>query len=160
MRLLSLEKPLYPKGLPWRRILVPLDFSITSLRALKTAVPLARQNGAQLMLLNVVEANPYATGMEGAVLVVPDADLVRSAEAELPRIARRLVPKTVKATTLVAKGRPADVIVTVAEEKGIDLIVLPTHGHTGLERLLLGSTAELVVRHAKCPVLVLRSPRD
>jgi nucleotide-binding universal stress UspA family protein len=159
MRLLSLETPLYPERLPWRRILVPLDFSLTSLRALNVAVLLAKQSGARLLLLNVVEPNPYATGMEGAVLVMPDATIARNAKQQLPQVARRFIPKSVRATSLVARGRAADVIVETAEEKGVDLIVLSTHGHTGLERMLMGSTAEQVVRQAKCPVLVVRKSK-
>lgn len=160
MRLLSQEKPLYPERLPWRRILVPLDFSVTSLRAMKIAVPLAKQSDARLLLLHVVEPNPYATGMEGAVLVMPDATIARNAKQQLPLVARRFVPKSVRVTSLVACGRAADVIVRTAEEKGVDLIVLSTHGHAGLDRLLMGSTAEQVVRLAKCPVFVVRKPRD
>jgi len=158
-RLLALKKPLYPERLPWRRILVPLDFSLTSLRALKMAVPLAKQCGARLLLLNVIEPNPYATGMEGAVLVMPEVTVARNARKQLPQVARRFVPKSVRVTSLVAHGRAADVIVETAEEKGADLIVLSTHGHTGLDRLLMGSTAEHVVRSAKCPVFVVRKPR-
>ncbi len=160
MRLLSLEKPLYPQRLPWRRILAPLDFSLTSLRALKIAVPLAKESSARLVLLNVVEPNPYPTGMEGAILVTPDANLEQNAKKELPQVARRFVPKSIRVTSLVARGRAADVIVETAEKKGVDLIVLSTHGHTGLNRLLMGSTAEQVVRTAKCPVFVVRKPRQ
>ena len=160
MRLLSLEKPLYPQRLPWRRILVPLDFSLTSLRALKFAVPLAKESSARLVLLNVVEPNPYPTGMEGAILVTPDASLEQNAKKELPQVARRFVPKSIRVTSLVARGRAADVIVETSEKKGVDLIVLSTHGHTGLNRLLMGSTAEQVVRTAKCPVFVVRKPRQ
>jgi nucleotide-binding universal stress UspA family protein len=160
MRLLALKKPLYPERLPWRRVLVPLDFSLTSLRALKIAVPLAKQSGAHLLLLNVIEPNPYPTGMEGAVLVVSDDVIARNARQQLPKVARRFVPKSVRAISLVAHGRAADVIVETAEEKGADLIVLSTHGHTGIDRLLMGSTAEQVVRSAKCPVFVVRKTRD
>jgi len=159
-RLLALKKPIYPERLPWRRILVPLDFSLTSLRALKVAVPLAKQSGARLLLLNVVEPHPYPTGMEGAVLVLPDAEIARNAKAQLPRVTRRFVPKSVRVSSLVGHGRAADVVVETAEEKDVDLIVLSTHGHTGWNRLLMGSTTEQVVRHAKCPVFVVRKPRD
>jgi len=159
MRLLSQEQPLYLERLPWRKILVPLDFSLTSLRALGVAVPLAKQSGARLLLLNVVEPNPYATGMEGAVLVMPDATVARNAKQQLPEVARRFVPKSVRVTSVVARGRAADVIVETAKAKGVDLIVLSTHGHTGLDRLLMGSTAEQVVRQAKCPVFIVRKPR-
>ena len=150
----------YARRLPWRRILVPLDFSLTSLRALPVAVQLAKQCGARLLLLNVVEPSPYPTGMEGVTLIVPDSELAQYAGTELPRIARRFVPKSVRVTPLIDHGRAANAIVDTAEEQGVDLIVLSTHGHTGLDRLLLGSTAEHVVRHAKCPVLVVRKHRD
>jgi nucleotide-binding universal stress UspA family protein len=156
LRILSQEKPVYPARLPWRRLLVPLDFSPTSLGALQVAVPLARQSGAQLLLLNVVEPNPYPTGMDGGILTMPDAVMARNARAHLPRVAKRWVPESVHVTSLVGQGRAASVIVDTAEEKGVDLIVLSTHGHAGLERLLMGSTAEQVVRHAQCPVLVVR----
>lgn len=159
-RRLTPEQAVQSKGLSWRRILVPLDFSLTSLRALGAAVPLAQQSGARLFLLSVVEPNPYPTGMEGAVLVVPDSAITRDAKNQLPRIARRFVPKSVPVTSLVGHGRPASVIVQTVEKMGVDLIVLSTHGHTGLERLLMGSTAEQVVRHAKCPVFVMRKFRS
>ncbi len=153
------EKPVYPDRLPWRRILVPLDFSFSSLHALRVAAALAEQSGARLSLLNVIEPNPYAVGLEGGPLVMPDQVFARNAKAQLPRIAQRFVPAAVRVTHLVGYGRAANVIVETAEEKEIDLIVLSTHGHTGLERLLLGSTTEHVVRHAHCPVLVVRPTR-
>lgn len=143
--------------LPWRRILVPIDFSKTSLRALDVAVPLARDHEARLFLLSVIEPSAYAAGMEGVVLAVPDATLAEDAKANLPKIAKRFVPPSVAVTTLVSRGRPFDVITQVAKENGIELIVLTTHGHTGFERVLMGSTAERVVRHAHCPVYVVRS---
>jgi len=160
MRLLSLAKPLYPEGLPWRRVLVPLDFSLTSLRALGVAVPLAKLSGARLLLLHVIEPNPYPTGMEGAVLVMSDEVISKHAQRQLPQVARRFIPKSIRTTSLVGHGRAADVIVETAEAKEVDLIVLSTHGHTGFDRLLMGSTAEQVVRQAKCPVFVVRKPRN
>ena len=153
-------KPVYPERLPWRRILVPLDFSFTSLHAMRVAAALAEQSGARLTLLNVVEPGPYAIGLEGAPLVLPDEVFARNAKTQLPGIAQRFVPSSVRVTSLVRHGRAASVIVETAEEEEIDLIVLSTHGHTGLERLLMGSTAEHVVRHAKCPVFVVRKLRD
>ena len=145
--------------LPWRRILVPLDFSLTSLRALDVAVRLARDNGARLCLLHVVEPTPYATGMDGVALSLPDSVFFERAEATLPKLARRLVPSSVQVVTWVVRGRPASVIVQTANAKGIDLIVLSTHGHRGLGRFMIGSTAERVVRQAACPVLVVRHRR-
>ena len=155
----SRKKTVYPSRLPWKKILVPLDFSPTSLRALKTAVPLARKSGAKLLLLNVVVPNPVASGMEGSVLVMPDSELIREAEHVLPQIASHYVPRPVRADTLIRHGRATDMILDAAEMEEVDLIVLTTHGRTGVDRLLLGSTAEQVVRHARCPVYVARKPR-
>jgi nucleotide-binding universal stress UspA family protein len=159
-RAAALEPPAYPETLPWRRILVPLDFSPTSLRALDVAVPLAQENDARLFLLNVVEPSVYPAWMEGEVLVGSEETLASSARQEMPRLAQRLVPPPLQVTSLVGHGRAAGVIVETAERNHIDLIVLSTHGHTGLDRLLLGSTAEHVVRQAKCPVFVVRQSRD
>ncbi len=149
----------YAERPPWRRILEPLDFSPTSLGALRTAVSLAKQSGARLFLLNVVEPSPKAIGLEGAVLVRPEAGIMQNARKELPRIARRHVPESVPVTSLVGQGRAAKVIVETAVERKVDLIVLSTHGQTGLEWLLMGSTAEQVVRHTSCPVYVDRKSR-
>jgi len=145
------------RRLPWRRILVPIDFSKTSLRALDVAVPLACDHGAELFLLSVIEPDPYATGMEGVIIALPDSILIEDTKAKLPKIAERFVPPSVKVKSLVIRGRAHDVITRVARQKDIDLIVLTTHGRTGLKRTLMGSTAERVVRHAHCPVYVGRS---
>jgi nucleotide-binding universal stress UspA family protein len=155
-RLLPLRPPLYPRRLSWRRILVPLDFSLTSLRALSVAMPLARASGARLLLLNVVEPSPYPAGMEATVLVMPDTALTRRAKAQLHKVARRLTANSHRVSSLVARGRAADKIVETAEKRAVDLIVLSTHGLTGLDRFLMGSVAEQVIRHARCPVLVVR----
>ena len=146
-----------PRTLPWRRLLVPIDFSKTSLRALGVAVPLALDHEARLFLLSVIEPDAYATGMENVVIAVPDETLAEDAKARLLKIAERFTPSSVKVTPLVARGRAYDVITRVAKEKDIDLIVLTTHGRTGMEHVLLGSTAERVVRHAHCPVFVVRA---
>jgi len=143
--------------LPWRRILVPIDFSENSLRALDVAVPLARDCGANLLLVSAVEPASYAAGLETMLLTTPGATLLRNTKAALLKLARRSVPSGVSANILAARGRAHDVIPRVAKQKHIDLIVLTTHGRTGLERVLLGSTAERVVRHAPCPVFVVRS---
>lgn len=147
----------FARGSSWQRILVPIDFSKTSLRALDVAVPLVCDYGAQLLLLSVIEPDPYATGLESVMTSAPEHTLVEDAKANLPRIAERFVPPSVKSTMLVRVGRAFDVITRIAKEKDIDLIVLTTHGRTGLERVLMGSTAERVVRHAHCPVYVVRS---
>jgi len=143
--------------LPWQRILVPIDFSKSSLRALEVAVALAQDSGAELFLLSVMEPNAYATGWEGVVIAVPDETLIEEAKTNLPKIVKRFVPPHVKVTSLVERGTPFDVIARVAMKRHIDLIVMTTHGYTGFEHVFIGSTAERVVRHARCPVFILRS---
>jgi nucleotide-binding universal stress UspA family protein len=88
--------------------------------------------------------------------MTPDATLVKKASQRLRKVARESLREALPATCVVKRGRAFDVITRTAKQKRIDLIVLATHGRTGLERLMLGSTAERVVRHASCPVLVVR----
>jgi nucleotide-binding universal stress UspA family protein len=121
-----------------REILVGIDFSEVSDRALDTAGEHARAWGARLHLLHVV---PPTTDP------APSAGLERLAGEA--RDGGRVV------VTAVAAGRPAAQIVHYAERHGVDLIVLGTHGRTGVSRALLGSVAEAVVRMASCPVLTV-----
>jgi nucleotide-binding universal stress UspA family protein len=80
----------------------------------------------------------------------------RAAKAELADLAARLAKRGVKVRTLLREGTPHRAIVDAAKQPGTDLIVMGTHGRTGMSRLLLGSVAELVIRHAPCPVLTVR----
>lgn len=147
----------HAKALPWRRILVPIDFSHTSVRALRVAVPLARDHRARLFLLSVVEPAVFTAGMESVAMAVPDSAIAKEARDNLLRIAKRLIPAEVRVTVVVDRGRAFDVVTRVAKKQKIGLIVLTTHGRTGLGRFLLGSTAEQIVRHARCPVFVARA---
>jgi nucleotide-binding universal stress UspA family protein len=141
----------------WKRILVPIDFSKSSLRALQTAVPLASDFGARIVLLFAVEPAGYLSGIESLPTAVPDSVIIKEAKENLPRIAKRFIPAKSPVTTLVGRGRPSDVITRAVRQQKIDLIVLATHGRTGLDHFLMGSTAEQVVRRARCPVLVVRT---
>lgn len=143
-------------ALPWRRILVPVDFSITSLRVLEAVVPLARAARARVCLLHVVEPAPYASGLDAAVLTLPVATQARNARSALKRVARRFVGAGAAVSTRVEYGPAARTIAHIATTENVDLIALSTHGHSGWDRLFLGSTAGKVVRLAACPVLVLR----
>lgn len=141
-----------------RRILVPLDFSGKSRQALEVAVPLAELYHAKIFLIHVVEpacAYPYGPG-EMSVAVLDSRPIVEASKERLSAIARALVPPKVLGKTLVRDGRAYLEILTAAEELEADVIVIATHGFTGLKHVLLGSTAERVVRHAHCPVLTVR----
>lgn len=140
------------------RILVPVDFSGKSRQALEFAVPLAQQYGGKLFLIHVVEpAYPVTTfpGETGPAAVDPRL-VVESCRKALSALALELVPPELLGRTIVCPGRAYLEIVDAAKELKVDLIALSTHGHTGLEHVLLGSTAERVVRHAHCPVLTVR----
>lgn len=134
-----------------KEILVPVDFTECTEKALSYALPFARQFGATLTLLHVIE--PIMTPSSEAVLVdVPSED---DAERELANLRTRLEAGA-KCQTLLRKGNAVKEIIDVANERNCDLIILSTHGRTGLDRLISGSTSEKVVRRAGCPILVVR----
>ena len=139
------------------RILVPTDFSRNAEEALRFAVPLARQLGGKITLLHSIDwqVNPQMRSAPGVIdtinKVAKDA-----AEHRLESLARTKVPQELLEKTIVEFG-PAQVgIPEAARELKIDLIVISTRGHTGLQRILLGSTTARVVRYASCPVLTVR----
>lgn len=138
------------------KILVPIDFSECAKKALRYALPLASQHGAALTLLYVVPAN-YAVGEYGGIDYASlEAEMRASGERQLASLIVDEIGERVPADPLVQCGSPAAEIVAVARRMPADLIVISTHGHTGLKHALLGSSAEYVVRHAPCPVLVVR----
>lgn len=140
-----------------KKILVPIDFSDCSRKALQYAIPFARQFGASLVLLHVIQVS-YAAGSEFGVVDVPvlERDLRESSEKELTVMAGEVVGHQVPAEALVRTGRPVQEIVEAAKQLEVDLIIIATHGRTGLKHVFLGSTTESVVRAAPCPVLTVR----
>jgi len=147
---------LVPALLKIRTILVPTDFSKTSMKALVYAMRMADQFGSKIVLLNVVE--PVATPDFAVHPLMLEPEKVKVAAKERLDMVRReanLPPATV-AKMLVRFGTPYAEITSAARTLKVDLIILTTHGHTGLKHVFLGSTAERVVRHAPCPVLTVR----
>jgi len=142
------------------RILVPTDFSATADAALDYAKGLAAKLGASLYVLHVLE-DAYMGGSFAGELYVPESPGLRALmvkEAE-EMLAHRVSPQDqerLNASTAVVVGRSFKAIVDHAEEHKIDLIVIGTHGRTGMAHLLLGSVAERIVRTAPCPVLTVR----
>jgi nucleotide-binding universal stress UspA family protein len=143
----------------FHKILCPVDFSPGSRAALALAAELARESNATLVIAHVLE--PTRWTVAGAYSLAPEVidDLVRSEEkllAEWREQARQLGAKEVVSQALT--GAAWDRIVqTTRDDAAIDLVVMGTHGRTGLGHVLLGSVAEKVVRHAACPVLVARA---
>lgn len=142
-----------------QRILVPLDFSACSRQALTYARQFAQQFAARLLLVHVVEPMIVPENLILAVPELPEAggNLVNDAKTRLDELARREIPDGIKVDTFVPVGRPYSEIIELARTETADLIIIATHGYTGLKHALLGSTAERVVRHAPCPVLTVRA---
>ena len=133
-----------------KRILVPVDFSDCSKKALEYAARFARQFGAELTLLHVVPRYPAVPEM-GPI----DVETLQEGRAQL-EVVRLTIGDLAPCDTLLRTGTPHMKIIEAAKEQSIDLIIIATHGHKGLTRVLLGSTTERVVREAPCPVLVVR----
>jgi nucleotide-binding universal stress UspA family protein len=142
------------------KVLVPIDFSDYSKNALKYAVNFVKQFHAQLFLIYVVEPVIYPPDFSMGQIAIPsvDLDMDKRAIDELNKLAELEIPKEIKVKTIVKTGKPFIEIIETAKEADIDLIIIATHGHTGMEHILFGSTAEKVVRKAPCPVLTLRDP--
>jgi nucleotide-binding universal stress UspA family protein len=157
--------------LPLEKIICPIDFSEPSYAALRAAEELALHFTAQLVLVHVVDLVPLLPATS-PVLSPPGASrrlfdvaayqeaLQRSAERQLEEAARQRVSGEVELRRVIVAGTPANMIVELAARERADLIVIATHGRTGVRRLLSGSVAEKVVRTAGCPVLAIRSPEE
>ena len=147
-----------------RSILLPTDFSECGNYALSYAASLARTFGASIICVNVIEPIVPTVGYSGMTEPLPIADITEqledSAERELPKLAECDECSGIDVEELVVHGEAASEIVRVAKERDVDLIVISSHGRTGLGRILFGSTAESVVRHASCPVLVVKPPQE
>lgn len=146
-------------GSMFKHIIVPVDGSDCSLHAADLAASLAKELGAQCTLCTAVDIVTTA-GMAAAAPELVSAwlrTLEEQAQLTLKEAAERLHKAGVEADTEVANGYPPDAIVEVAKNRGGDLIVMGSHGRSGLNRLFLGSVAESVLRTAPIPVLIVRS---
>ena len=140
-----------------KKILVPIDFSSCAKKALQYAIPFATQHDAELVLLYVAPVPSYAGGEYGIIDNSALAEEVcANSEKRLADLAAKEIPSGVKVETIARAGSATAEILDVAEKLLADIIVLSTHGYTGLKHVLLGSVAEHVVRHSPCPVLVVR----
>lgn len=147
----------------WKRIVVPHDFSPSANHAAALARDEAKAHGGELLLLHVVDLpagyDPDAilmTGNGGPIGMREYA--LRAAREHLDDLARRLEADGVVVTRFVRPGRPVDEILTFAREHEADVIVMGTHGRSGLSHLFAGSVAERVVRASHVPVLTTRHP--
>jgi universal stress protein A len=140
-----------------QRFLVPVDFSESATQALEYAMGLASKLGARLTLLHVIEPLPLGGDDMGIVLPYTyfeelEAGIANSMQTYLERITKT----GLEGDVAVVHGVPFQEIIETAKTQQVDLIVMGTHGRTGLQHMFLGSVAEKVVRLAPCPVLVVR----
>lgn len=144
------------------RILFATDFSENSRWALTYALSFARRYGATLYILHVVQPPSYPLGMYAEISFDAMDEFSRSmaeaAEKEMQHLRETELGDFTNYETLIITGTPFLEIIKTAREKEVDLIVLGTHGRTGFDHVLFGSTAEKVVRKAPCPVLSVRLP--
>jgi len=138
-----------------KRILVTTDFSEASKKAFSYAAAFARKFEAALTLLYVVPTH-IAPSISQIGIVLEEKRLLAAAREQLPRFREAELDPHLHVETLVLDGGPAHEICTTAEKQNFDLIVISTHGYTALKRFAVGSVTENVVRHAPCPVLVVR----
>jgi nucleotide-binding universal stress UspA family protein len=162
--------------LNFKRILCPVDLSSFSLEALKLAVKMARASNAALYVLHAID-NPFdelymsSIGQADPAVLglyqsrpLKRAQIIKATEGHsevlLKQFAHDWVTPGSKVRYIVKSGDAFEAILDAAEEHRADLIVLATHGRTGLKRLLIGNVAEKVVRHAACPVLIVKARRE
>ena len=142
-------------------ILYTTDFSKLSEWALGYAIYLARKCSAQLHCVHVVDDSyQYWLTLDAAAIPAgpPVEQLAEAAEKQLAEFVASKVPAELTAVKKIVRGRPFVEIIRYAREKKVDIIVMGTHGHSGLTHILMGSVAEKVVRKSPCPVLTIRHP--
>jgi nucleotide-binding universal stress UspA family protein len=144
-----------------KTILVPCDFSEHSEQAFRWALGMAEDWGAKLVLLHAVPLASQVSYPDAMLLVdIPrlEAELKADAEKQLREFAAKKATSAVPVEVRAILGDPVWEICQIAEQEHADLIVMGSHGRTGLAHVVLGSVAERVIRHAPCPVLVVRLP--
>jgi nucleotide-binding universal stress UspA family protein len=144
----------------YNQILVPLDGSLLAEQALDEACRLADLNQAKVVLLNVVSpiSEVIAAGTDHPIFI-DQQWMAQRAEAlnYLHRVSQRIVCQNIEAECAVEMGHAAETIVDYANRHSIDMIVMATHGRTGLKRLVYGSVAEAVLHRADVPILLVRA---
>ena len=143
-----------------KKVLVPIDFSDYSKSALKYAVNFTKSFNADIILIYVVEPVFYPPDFSMGQIAMPsiNTEWDDRAKDELEKLAKSEITGVANVKTIIKTGKPFVEIIETAKEENVDLIIIATHGHSGVEHILFGSTAEKVVRKAPCPVLTLREP--
>ncbi|MCW5805640.1 MAG: universal stress protein [Deltaproteobacteria bacterium] len=149
----------------WKTILVPHDFSASAAHATEIARDEAKQRGSRVILLHVIElphqldAAALVSDGEGHMIPLQSYATARATQ-HLQELADALAADGIAATAVVVIGSPVDEIERVVAENAVDVIVMGTHGRTGIRKLIAGSVTERVVRTASVPVLTIRHPGE
>ena len=146
----------------FKKILFPTDFSVASDYAMSYAISMAKRYKAKFFLLHVVDTTYDISGFYIPHISAEKLmqEMEEAAEKKLTNISSA-ISRRIKAREIVVKsGIPHKEILKFAKDKGIDMIIMGTHGKAGLDHLLFGSTTERVLRQASCPVLTIRPPKD
>ena len=142
-----------------KHFLIPHDFSPYADQALTYAIDLGKALQAQLTLLHIIQSLPLAVGIGDASTTLADSylqELESEPNQRLEEARQRVHEAGLPCDVIVLHGVPFQTIIEVADDRDIDLIIMGTHGRTGLAHVLMGSVAEKVMRLAPCPVLIVR----
>jgi universal stress protein A len=137
----------------YKRVLCPVQFDQNSLAALAVAKEIAKQNKGKLFVMHVVSPHADPTRIGGAAMAAHDE---KASEQEMAKLEKEQLGD-IEHEAILRLGYPAEEVAKAEHEFGIELVVMATHGRTGVTHLVLGSVAERVVREASCPVLTIRA---
>ncbi len=141
-----------------KKILCPIDHSDCSKEALKYAVSFAMKDEAKLYLLHIIDIRSFSEGLDAMSKQIPDEETLEQLRTKLLDCIPEGIRDDMDVEAIVTQGIPFAEIISTAKEKEIDMIVIGSHGRTGISHMMLGSVSEKVVRKAPCPVLTVRQP--
>lgn len=139
-----------------KKILCPIDHSDGSKEALKYAVSFAMKNEAKLYLLHVIDIRSFDESIDTMAAQIPNDETIKQLKTKLLECIPEEIRSDLQIEALVVQGIPFAEIISIAKKNKVDMIVMGTHGRTGLAHIMIGSVSEKVVRKAHCPVLTVR----
>ncbi len=139
-----------------KKILCPIDHSDCSKEALRYAVSFAMKDKAKVILLHVIDIRSFNEGLVAISAQIPNEETVEQFKAKLLDCIPEEIRDDMDVEAVVVQGVPFAEIISTAKEKEIDMIVIGSHGRTGISHMMMGSVSEKVVRKAPCPVLTVR----
>jgi len=139
-----------------KKILCPIDHSDGSKEALKYAVSFAMKNEAKLYLLHIIDIRSFDESIDTMAAQIPNDETIKQLKTKLFECIPEEIRSDMQIEALVVQGIPFAEIISIAKGNNVDMIVMGTHGRTGLAHIMIGSVSEKVVRKAHCPVLTVR----